>query len=98
MNVPFPKGFVMEAWKARVGASLLRWRSHAAVTRVGTRSHLFSRKIRCLWLASFLMKASACGARVPSGSRASRTSTTTSLESMTCQRDGAIAGKANRRA
>ena len=50
---------VIEAWKARVGASLERYLSHADVTRVGTRSHLFSRKIMCLWLASFLMNASA---------------------------------------
>ena len=83
ISAPLPNGLVIDAWNATVGASFDRCFSHAAVTRVGTRSHLLSRNTRCLWLASFLRNASACGARVPIGSRASRTATTTSDESIT---------------
>ena len=119
IRLPLPYGLVMEAWKARAGASLESTLSHAAVTctrgggwvlveggvlvegmrvlvvegarrgvegqvtLVGTRSHLLSRKTRCLCFASFLRKASACGQRVPIGSRASSTSTSTSDESIT---------------
>lgn len=83
MNADFPKGFVIEAWNAIVGASLDSTLIQCAVTLVGSRSHLLSTKMRCLCAALRRMKASTCSARVPMGSRASSTSTTTSDESTT---------------
>lgn len=35
-KLPFPKGLVMLAWKARVGKSLLKYPSHRFVTQAGT--------------------------------------------------------------
>lgn len=43
------------------------------VTHGGTKSHLLSTNIRCLWGFSFFMKVSMCFERVPIGSLASRT-------------------------
>jgi hypothetical protein len=35
-SAPFPKGLVMEAWKARVGNSRDRWCNQRRVTQAGT--------------------------------------------------------------
>ena len=80
---PLPKELVMEAWKARVGYSALSMATHFFVTHVGTRSHLFRMKTRCLKGASSLRNFSITGHRVPMGSRASRTCKRTSAESIT---------------
>ena len=64
------------------GKGYERWIELTA-TPVGTKSHLFSTKIRCLCGASSLMYFSTLLHRVPKGSRASKTWMTTSDESIT---------------
>mmetsp|Transcript_71553 Transcript_71553/g.213511 ORF Transcript_71553/g.213511 Transcript_71553/m.213511 type:complete len:244 (-) Transcript_71553:277-1008(-) len=79
----FPKGFVIDAWKASVGYSFMRIWIHRRETHVGTRSTLFSTSTMCLCGRFFRISFSKGVHRVPMGSRASRTSTSTSAESTT---------------
>lgn len=48
MSAPLPNAFVRPERNARIGNSELSRRIHARVTRGGTRSTLFSSRMRCL--------------------------------------------------
>ena len=67
----------------RFGVTYEQGKRELTATQVGTRSHLFRTKIKCLWGASFLRYCSTARQRVPIGSLASSTFITTSEESMT---------------
>ena len=53
MSAPLPNGFVMDAWKASVGASADSSVTQRRVTQLGTRSHLLRMKIRFFCFACF---------------------------------------------
>ena len=75
MRAFFPKGFVTDAWNARVGYSFDKVCTHFLATQDGTRSHLFISNIKCLFARFFLSSFSRGIHLVPIGSRASITST-----------------------
>uniref|UniRef100_A0A2M4B1M3 Putative secreted protein n=1 Tax=Anopheles triannulatus TaxID=58253 RepID=A0A2M4B1M3_9DIPT len=83
MSAPFPNGCVREAWNAIVGYSLLSIATQRCVTQIGTRSTLFRMKNRCLCGFSLRRNVSIYFDRVPIGSRASNTCSSTSAESIT---------------
>ena len=51
MSAPLPNGFVVDARNAKVGAVSPSFDTQRRTTQFGTRSHLFSTKIRCLCVA-----------------------------------------------
>mmetsp|Transcript_10832 Transcript_10832/g.36119 ORF Transcript_10832/g.36119 Transcript_10832/m.36119 type:complete len:217 (+) Transcript_10832:449-1099(+) len=83
ISAPLPYALVTEARKASVGAVLPRTRIQRRRTQFGTKSTLFSTKIKCLCDARVFMCSTSRVHVVPCGSRASRTWMTTSEQSST---------------
>ena len=80
---PFPNGLVMEALYAIVGYSFERCWTHFFKAQTGMRSALLIKNIMCLWGQFFFKCSSKAADLVPWGSLASKTWTTTSLQSIT---------------
>ena len=83
MRDPFPNGFYILAWNARVGVVFDKYFTHLYVTDVGIKSHLLRMKTRCLLGHLYFKYYSMNLVLVPFGSLASRTYRRTSELSMT---------------
>ncbi len=80
---PFPNGLEIEALYAIVGYYFDKCWTHFFKAQTGIKSALLINNIKCLWGQFFLKCSSKAGDLVPWGSLASKTWTTTSLQSTT---------------